>query len=71
MIAIKLSNPVTYVRFVFLYLQEFIRKEMPNLLEHLHYRLVDVSTVKELARRWNPRVFESAPKKGMAHRYVY
>ena len=47
----------------------FLRKYMPELMEHLHYRIVDVSTVKELARRWNPEVFEEASKKKtMAHR---
>ncbi|KAJ3414368.1 hypothetical protein HDV05_006642 [Chytridiales sp. JEL 0842] len=48
--------------------KEFIRKEMPALLDWLHYRLVDVSTVKELARRWDKNVFTGAPKKGMSHR---
>ena len=32
--------------------KEFLRKEMPLILDHLHYRIVDVSTIKELARRW-------------------
>ncbi|KAI9342040.1 ribonuclease H-like domain-containing protein, partial [Obelidium mucronatum] len=32
--------------------KEFLRKDMPNLLAHLHYRLVDVSTIKELMARW-------------------
>jgi oligoribonuclease len=35
---------------------------------HLHYRMVDVSSVKELCRRWFPRVFYAKPEKGMAHR---
>lgn len=46
----------------------FMRGEMPKLDEFLHYRLVDVSTVKELCRRWNPKVFWSAPKKRLTHR---
>ena len=41
---------------------------MPELDAHLHYRMVDVSSVKELARRWFPRVFYAKPEKGLAHR---
>jgi oligoribonuclease len=41
---------------------------MPELDAHLHYRLVDVSSIKELCRRWYPRVFYAKPEKGMAHR---
>ncbi|KAJ3296929.1 Oligoribonuclease, mitochondrial [Rhizoclosmatium sp. JEL0117] len=48
--------------------KEFLRKDMPSLLEHLHYRLVDVSTIKELMARWNPRVLAGAPKKKESHR---
>ncbi|KAJ3064632.1 hypothetical protein HDU98_011975 [Podochytrium sp. JEL0797] len=48
--------------------KEFLRKDMPNLLGHLHYRLVDVSTIKELMARWNPEVFANAPRKKGAHR---
>ena len=36
--------------------KKFMEKEMPALVEHLHYRMIDVSTVKELARRWYPDV---------------
>jgi oligoribonuclease len=36
--------------------KKFMEKEMPTLVEHLHYRMIDVSTVKELARRWYPDV---------------
>ena len=46
----------------------FLRKHMPALEEWFHYRNVDVSTVKELARRWYPEVLESAPAKGGGHR---
>lgn len=46
----------------------FLRKEMPILEEYMHYRNIDVSTVKELCRRWNPSVFMNAPKKKFAHR---
>lgn len=46
----------------------FIRQEMPRLDAALHYRMVDVSSVKELARRWFPRTYYNQPEKGMAHR---
>lgn len=46
----------------------FIKAYMPRLDEALHYRMVDVSSVKELARRWYPRVYFGQPDKGMAHR---
>lgn len=46
----------------------FLRKHMPELEEWFHYRNVDVSTVKELARRWYPEVLENAPVKGGGHR---
>ncbi len=46
----------------------FLRAYMPELLGHLHYRLVDVSTIKELARRWHPQVLAAAPEKGGGHR---
>ena len=46
----------------------FIRAYMPRLDEALHYRMIDVSTIKELARRWHPRAYYNQPDKGMAHR---
>jgi oligoribonuclease len=46
----------------------FISRDMPALDEHLHYRMVDVSSIKELAKRWYPRVYQSQPEKGLAHR---
>ena len=46
----------------------FLTRDMPELDGHLHYRMVDVSSVKELARRWYPRVYFNAPKKGGGHR---
>lgn len=46
----------------------FITKYMPALDEHLHYRMVDVSSVKELAKRWYPRAYYAAPEKGGGHR---
>lgn len=46
----------------------FIARDMPDLDEHLHYRMIDVSSIKELAKRWYPRVYQSQPEKGLAHR---
>jgi oligoribonuclease len=46
----------------------FLARDMPALDSHLHYRMVDVSSVKELCRRWYPRVFYAKPEKGLAHR---
>ena len=48
--------------------RKFIVKYMPALDEFLHYRMIDVSSIKELARRWYPRTYSSQPAKGMAHR---
>ena len=46
----------------------FLTRDMAELDGHLHYRMVDVSSIKELARRWYPRVYFNAPKKGGGHR---
>ena len=46
----------------------FLERDMPELINHLHYRVVDVSTLKELAKRWHHRVFEEAPEKNGGHR---
>ncbi|WP_120321467.1 oligoribonuclease [Catellatospora citrea] len=46
----------------------FIVRDMPRLDTHLHYRMIDVSSVKELCRRWYPRVYFGQPEKGLAHR---
>lgn len=46
----------------------FLARDMTALDEHLHYRLVDVSSVKELVRRWYPRVYFNAPAKNGGHR---
>ncbi len=46
----------------------FLTRDMPALDDWLHYRMVDVSSVKELARRWYPRVYFNAPQKGGGHR---
>jgi len=46
----------------------FLERDMPDLMAHLHYRVVDVSSLKELVRRWYPRVFFNAPAKTGGHR---
>jgi oligoribonuclease len=46
----------------------FLARDMPAVDAHLHYRMIDVSSLKELARRWYPRVYYSQPAKGLAHR---
>ncbi|CAJ0955163.1 unnamed protein product [Ranitomeya imitator] len=46
----------------------FLNKYMPQFMRHLHYRIVDVSTVKELCRRWYPADYERAPMKAASHR---
>lgn len=46
----------------------FLARYMPQLDAHLHYRNVDVSSIKELARRWYPRVYFNAPSKHGGHR---
>lgn len=48
--------------------RRFISRYMPRLDEFLHYRSIDVSTIKELARRWCPKSFYTRPKKKTAHR---
>jgi oligoribonuclease len=46
----------------------FLARDMPALDSHLHYRMIDVSSIKELCRRWYPRVYFGQPPKGLAHR---
>jgi oligoribonuclease len=46
----------------------FITRDMPALDSYLHYRMVDVSSIKELCRRWYPRIYYGQPAKGLAHR---
>jgi oligoribonuclease len=41
---------------------------MPALDSFLHYRMIDVSSIKELCRRWYPRIYYGQPAKGLAHR---
>ena len=48
--------------------RRFLQEYMPALEAFVHYRNVDVSTVKELARRWNPAVLEAQPEKETSHR---
>jgi oligoribonuclease len=48
--------------------RSFIARDMPTLDDHLHYRMVDVSSVKELARRWYPRAYFGSPEKHGGHR---
>ena len=46
----------------------FIARDLPGLDNHLHYRMIDVSSVKELARRWYPRAYFASPEKKGGHR---
>ncbi len=46
----------------------FLARDMPSLEGYLHYRIVDVSSVKELARRWYPRAYFNSPEKNGNHR---
>lgn len=46
----------------------FLARDMPALEGHLHYRIIDVSSIKELARRWYPRVYFASPEKTGNHR---
>ncbi len=48
--------------------RRFLARYLPEIEDFLHYRSVDVSTLKELARRWYPAVLESAPQKETSHR---
>ncbi|MGJ5723797.1 oligoribonuclease [Brevibacterium sp. H602] len=46
----------------------FLTKQMPELVEHLHYRIIDVSSIKELSKQWFPRAYFQAPAKHGGHR---
>ncbi len=48
--------------------RRFLARQLPEIEEFLHYRSVDVSTLKELARRWYPAVVKGAPTKAGGHR---
>ncbi|MEE1620660.1 oligoribonuclease [Zafaria sp. J156] len=48
--------------------RNFLARDMPGVIDHLHYRVIDVSTIKELSRRWYPRAYFQAPPKTGGHR---
>jgi oligoribonuclease len=48
--------------------RRFLALHLPQIEDHLHYRSVDVSTIKELTRRWYPGALEATPRKATAHR---
>lgn len=48
--------------------KRFLNVYMPKLINHFHYRIIDVSTIKELCRRWYPDVLKQAPRKKLTHR---
>ena len=48
--------------------RRFLAVHLPEIEDHLHYRSVDVSTIKELTRRWYPGALEGVPRKATAHR---
>ena len=48
--------------------RNFIARDMPQLHNYLHYRTIDVSSIKELARRWYPKTYFAAPAKTGNHR---
>ena len=48
----------------------FLLRDMPALIDHLHYRVIDVSSIKELTKRWFPRVYFAAPEKTGNHRAI-
>ena len=48
--------------------RNFLARDMADLEAHLHYRIIDVSSIKELSRRWYPRAYFNSPKKSGGHR---
>ena len=48
--------------------RSFLARYMPRFEQCLHYRMIDVSSIKELCRRWYPRSYFGQPQKGLAHR---
>jgi oligoribonuclease len=48
--------------------RQFLQQDMPRITDHLHYRIVDVSTLKELAYRWHPKLLSLQPRKKETHR---
>lgn len=50
--------------------KSFLIKDTPEIIDHLHYRIIDVSSIKELAKRWYPTVYNCAPEKTGNHRAI-
>ncbi len=50
--------------------RDYIRRLLPQFHSHFHYRNIDVSSIKEIARRWFPDAFRGAPRKKLAHRVL-
>jgi oligoribonuclease len=48
--------------------RRFLASHLPEIEEYLHYRSIDVSTIKELCRRWHPEIYKEAPEKKGGHR---
>jgi oligoribonuclease len=48
--------------------QKFLKKYMPKVIDHLHYRLVDVSTIKELSKKWYPEIHNPKENHDSTHR---
>ena len=48
--------------------RNFLARDMPGVIDHLHYRIIDVSTIKELSRRWYQKAYYQAPAKTGGHR---
>ncbi len=48
--------------------RRFLRHQLPEVDAYLHYRSIDVSTVKELCKRWHPSLYGKAPRKSSTHR---
>lgn len=46
----------------------FLKEYMPKIDDYLHYRIIDVSTCKELCKRWNKNIFSNSPPKKLVHR---
>jgi oligoribonuclease len=51
--------------------RRFLLAQLPEIEEYLHYRSVDVSSVKELVKRWNPALLDGAPRKAEGHRALH
>lgn len=50
--------------------RDFIRRQLPKFHSHFHYRNIDVSSIKEIARRWFPTAHKGAPRKKLSHRVL-